>query len=28
GELRILQLVAGSQAGSKIITILTDNEQK
>lgn len=28
GELRTLQLVAGSQAGSKIITILTDNEQK
>lgn len=27
GELRILQLTAGSQAGSKIITILTDNEQ-
>ncbi|OZB43138.1 MAG: tRNA (adenosine(37)-N6)-threonylcarbamoyltransferase complex ATPase subunit type 1 TsaE [Alishewanella sp. 34-51-39] len=28
GELRTLRLVAGSQAGSKIITILTDNEQK
>jgi tRNA threonylcarbamoyladenosine biosynthesis protein TsaE len=27
GELRKLQLTAGSQAGSKIITILTDNEQ-
>ena len=28
GELRNVQLIAGSQAGSKIITILTDNEQK
>lgn len=28
GELRNVQLGAGSQAGSKIITILTDNEQK
>lgn len=27
GELRNVQLGAGSQAGSKIITILTDNEQ-